>query len=121
MAQHNNFGNSGEEAAADFLRKKGYHILSRNWKSGKLELDIVAEYNNMLVFVEVKSRSTKNFEHPLDAIDDRKIRNLVNAASIYIQQYNINLDARFDVISVIPTVDGYEIEHIEDAFLPPLC
>ena len=56
MAIHNDLGKNGEEAAALFLTEKGYHILHRNWRSGKKELDIVAEYQGELVIIEVKTR-----------------------------------------------------------------
>ena len=120
MAQHNELGNIGEERAQAYLREKGYKIKHVNWFAGKFELDIVAEKDGWLVVVEVKTRSTDTFEHPQEAITPRKIRNIVSAAHEYILQFDWQGETRFDVISVIPQGQGYRIDHIEDAFLPPL-
>lgn len=121
MAEHNDLGNQGERLAADFLVRKGYKIRHQNWISGKKELDIVAENDEFLVIVEVKTRSTDNFEHPQEAITSGKIKNLVCATEEYIFRFDIMKETRFDIISVIPERDGtFRIEHIEDAFLPPV-
>lgn len=120
MADHNDLGNEGELRAQAYLREKGYKILHTNWISGKLELDIVAVKDNMLVIAEVKTRSTDTFEHPEEAITLRKIRNLVNATHDYIFKFDWQGETRFDVISVIPKGQTFQIDHVEDAFLPPL-
>jgi len=127
MAEHNELGNLGEERAQAYLREKGYIIRHTNWHNstpsgaeGKLELDIVAEKEGLLIMVEVKTRSTETFEHPSDAITKRKIRNIINAAHEYIFQFDWQGETRFDVISVIPHGQDFLIEHIEDAFLSPL-
>ncbi len=120
MANHNELGNIGEERAQAYLSSKGFHIRHTNWVNGKLELDIVAEKDDLLVIVEVKTRSTETFEHPQEAITNRKIRNIVNAAHEYIFQFNWHGETRFDVISVMPNGQSFTIEHIEDAFLPPV-
>ncbi len=120
MAQHNDFGKEGELQAQQFLRDRGYIIRDCNWRFGHDELDIVAEKDGWLVVVEVKSRSTEHFEHPKDAVTPAKIRRIVAATHEYILQHDIDADVRFDVVSVIPVGDTYRIEHIEDAFLPPV-
>ncbi|HPB84429.1 MAG: YraN family protein [Paludibacteraceae bacterium] len=120
MAKHNDLGKAGEKAARQFLRRKGYTIRDYNWISGKKELDIVAETDQYLVIVEVKSRSTEHFEHPKDAITNTKIRHIVEAAHDYILKYDIEKDVRFDFISALPKNGTFEIEHIEDAFLAPV-
>jgi len=121
MAEHNDLGNKGEDMAANYLAGKGYKILHRNWLAGNKEIDIVAEKDDLLVVVEVKTRSTDTFEHPKEAITNGKIRNLVSAAEAYIFEYDIMKETRFDIVSVIPEVHGgFRIEHIEDAFLPPV-
>ncbi len=120
MADHNELGKIGEERAQKYLSEKGYKIRETNWVTGKLELDIIAEKDGMLVIVEVKTRSTEYFEHPEEAITLRKIRNLVSAAHDYIFKINWMGETRFDIISVIPKGQSYSIHHIEDAFLPPL-
>ncbi|NDV47319.1 YraN family protein [Paludibacter sp. 221] len=118
MAQHNDIGRQGEEQVRLYLMSENYKIRHVNWMCRKLELDIVAEKDGMLVIVEVKTRSTDYFEHPQEAITPRKIRNIVNAAHEYILQFDWKGETRFDVISVIPQGEAFNIEHIEDAFLP---
>ncbi len=120
MAEHNDLGKLGEERAQAYLHAKGYHIRHVNWVTGKLELDIVAEKDNQLIIIEVKTRSTETFEAPEEAINNRKIRNIVNAAHEYIQIYDWKGETRFDVISVIPEGQQFRIDHIEDAFLAPV-
>ena len=121
MAEHNKLGNEGEQIATNYLVNKGYAILERNWHFGKYELDIIAEIDEYLVVVEVKSRSTDTWEHPLDAITNSKIRFMVNATEAYILKHDIDKEVRFDVISTIPKKNmDWEIEHIEDAFHAPL-
>lgn len=120
MAQHNSFGKEGEEVARLFLQKKGYAILESNWRSQHKEIDIIARDGNTLVIVEVKSRKQGSLTSPEDAVDIRKIRNLVKAADSYVKSHNLDLDVRFDIIAMTPTADGYEINHIVDAFFPPV-
>ena len=120
MAKHNELGQEGEQSAANYMVKNRYVIRHRNWHAEKLELDIVAEKDGWLVVVEVKSRSTETFEHPEDAITPAKIRRIVLATDAYIQRYELNMPTRFDVISAIPTRNGYRIDHIEDAFISPV-
>ena len=119
MAEHNDIGKLGEERAQAYLSSKDYKIRHTNWKSGKLELDIVAELNNTLIVVEVKTRSTDYFEHPEEAIGLKKIKNIVNATHDYIFQFDWLGETRFDIISVIPQGQSFRIEHIEDAFWAP--
>jgi putative endonuclease len=120
MAKHNDLGILGEQRAQAFLVAKGYKIRTTNYRAGKLELDIVAEKAGWLVIIEVRTRSTDTFLAPEETIDLRKIRNLVHAAGSYIKRYNWLGETRFDIISVMPDGDDYKIEHIEDAFLPPV-
>lgn len=120
MAEHNELGQIGEERATEYLTNKGYTIRHRNWRSGKLELDIVAEHNNTLIIVEVRTRKDNFLLHPADSVNKTKMQNTIRAAEAYIFKYNITLPTQFDIISVIIGVmeGGYKIEHIEDAFLP---
>ena len=119
MAQHNELGKTGETAAIEFLKEKGYQIRHLNWRRGHLELDIVAETSDELVFVEVKTRSG-NWESPADSVNNAKIRNIISAADCYIKHFDVDLPARFDIISVTGKEPHLEIEHIEDAFYPPV-
>jgi putative endonuclease len=120
MAEHNELGKEGETRAIEYLEQHGYRILHTNWFYGKMELDIVAEKDNWLIVVEVKTRSTDTFEHPEEAITLGKIRRIVIAANGYIQHFKLDMPTRFDVISVIPKKQSFEILHIEDAFIAPV-
>lgn len=118
MAAHNEFGIEGEDKAANYLIKEGYTILDRNWKSGRKELDIVAEKDGTLVVVEVKSRKSNQYGNPEDAVTRFKVRNIVLAADAYIRYNRIDLPVRFDIISIVSNSDV--INHIEDAFRSPV-
>jgi putative endonuclease len=120
MAQHNNTGKEGETAAVEYLKAKGYKIRHTNWYRGHLELDIVAQTDEELVIVEVKTRSRDDWELPEDAVNNAKIRRIVSAADFYIKIFDIDLPARFDIISIVGTPPDFKIEHIEDAFYPPV-
>jgi putative endonuclease len=120
MAKHNELGNLGEDLAANYLLKKGFIILERNWRFQSKELDVIALKDDILVIVEVKSRSTDYFEHPSDAINLTKIKFLVRAAQAFVDLREIKQEVRFDVISVIKYGSKFKIEHIEDAFIAPL-
>ena len=117
MADHNDFGNLAEELAEQFLVQKNYKILAKNYRYQKAEIDIIAEFENQIIIVEVKARKTDAFMLPQEAINKKKIRLIVSAANDFLEQNNINLETRFDVISVLPNETGkLEINHIENAF-----
>lgn len=120
MADPDNLGPQGEDAAAGYLAARGYRILHRNWRSGKREIDIVAEKNNVIVFIEVKTRSENFLLHPRSSVTGDKQRSVIFAAESYIRKFNINKESRFDIVSVISKNKTVEIEHIEDAFYPTL-
>lgn len=120
MAESHSLGKRGENIALDHLLSNGYKILERNWTTGKKEIDIIAEDNNYLVFVEVKTRAADFQVHPRDAVSVPKQRNIIYAAQNYIERLGSDKEARFDIVSIV--VDGrkFKIEHIEDAFYPTL-
>ena len=118
MANHNRLGEKGETLAVDFLKAKGYHIVERNKRFGRAEIDIIAKIGEEIVFVEVKTRTSDYFGFPEESIDSKKIELMGKAA----EQFEIDTDEkftiRFDCISVVIGVHDTEIIHIEDAFLP---
>ncbi len=116
MAQHNDTGNIGEEMAALFLIKKGYMILSRNFRYKKSEVDIIAQKENTIAFVEVKTRTNAFFQEPELSVTRSKQKQITKGANYYIQENEIDLDVRFDIIAI--TLFGNKINHIEDAFYP---
>lgn len=120
MAEHNELGREGEEEAAGYLADKGYTIRHRNWHCGKKELDIVAEYHNELIVVEVKTRQHTLFGNPEDAVTDKKIRRIVASTDAYLKKFALDLPVRFDIITIVGKEAPFTIEHIEDAFYPPI-
>jgi putative endonuclease len=120
VAAHNELGKQGEEIALKYLRGKGYHIRETNWRSGKNEIDIIAQDGKYLVIVEVKSRRSKYAGEPEVAVDRKKQKLLIRAANIYILRKNVRCETRFDIISIIITDEESVIHHIKDAFYPTL-
>jgi putative endonuclease len=116
MAQHNELGVKGETLALEHLKRKGYSILHTNWRYLKEEIDIVAMHSDMLVFVEVKTRSTDVFEDAQEAVPLSKQRSLVTAADAYIVQRDLAHEGRFDIIFIVISGERCTIEHMEDAF-----
>ena len=122
MARHNIVGKRGEELARDTLVAKGYAIVDMNVKLGNYELDIVAEKDGRIVFVEVKTRSSDDSD-PLEAINRKKASYLCRAANAYIKRYDIPHEVQLDVITIVgdPSDSGNPVvEHYPDAIRPPL-
>lgn len=113
-------GRNAEKAAAGYLKARGYRIWKSNWRWGRKELDLVALYRGELVIVEVKSRIGNAVNDPSVVIDRIKERNIVLAAEAFIRLHGCNCPTRFDVIAVIYDGSGMEIEHLENAFYPPV-
>ncbi|MCQ4035819.1 YraN family protein [Kaistella montana] len=117
MADHNDFGKLAEDLAAEFLVKKGYKILARNFHFQKLEIDIVAEFHEMIIVAEVKARSYTTVIEPQEAVTKGKIKSIVSCADFFMRERNIDKEVRFDIITIVPDSDGVmQITHIEDAF-----
>lgn len=118
MAAHNELGKWGEQVAADYLEAKGWRILHRDWKFDHKDLDIVCIDNktNMIVFVEVKTRSTDLWGEPSDAIDLKKKNNIINAATAYLREYRLfGRTWRYDCISIVGSPETtHTIEHKEN-------
>lgn len=117
MRTNQDFGKIGEDLAVELLVKKGYRILDRNWRSGHKEIDIIAMDGETLVAVEVKTRKSNNYGEPDIAVDTTKQRLLIRATDAYVRYHNLDVDVRFDVISIVMTDTSQTIEHIEDAFV----
>lgn len=119
MAEHNELGRWGEEKAAEYLERKGFRVLERDWKTGHRDIDIVAIDSDVLVIIEVKTRRNKVFMEPELAVDWKKIHSLTLAANAYIRTHRVDFPVRFDIITVVGTgEDNCQINHIEDAFRP---
>ena len=108
----------GEDLATNLLLQKGHRILERNWRCGHLEVDIIAENDDYLVIVEVKTRKSVLFGAPEVFVDMQKQRHLIRAAMYYARFKNVTKEIRFDIISVINSPELKEVNHIENAFKP---
>ena len=119
MASHNDLGRRGEDIAREYLENKGYDILRMNWKYGRAEIDVIANQEGTLIFVEVKTRSSIDFGQPEDFVDWKKEKQLEFASLAFIEEQNHNGEIRFDVIAItFESKNTYQINHIEDAFWP---
>lgn len=110
-------GNIGETLAADFLENHGYKILEKNFRIRSAEIDIIAEKAGELIFVEVKTRSNIRKGLPAEAVNLRKQKKIIEAASVFLQDENYaDRACRFDVIEIIAAGELFKINHIENAF-----
>lgn len=117
MAEHYELGKTGEQLAVNYLISKGYKIVERNWRFQKAEIDIIARKAEMLISVEVKTRSTKNFGNPQDFVNPKKIKLMVSAMNEYILNKDLDIELRFDIIAITKDKSSFDIEHFKDAFL----
>jgi len=121
VAKENLFlAKTGEDEAADFLRKSGYRILARNYRTKLGEVDIIASEKGVLCFVEVKARSSQRYGYPQEAVSGFKKRQIAKTALIYLKENKL-LDrrSRFDVVSVLfgqGAPAEPKVELIKDAF-----
>lgn len=117
MSKHNETGLNGEQIAENFLKNKGYIILYRNWYAGKKEVDIIAKHKDILVFIEVKTRSNFDFGYPEEAVTEKKQAYLKAAADTFLEEFPEYTKLRFDIVSVqLEKGIAKEIVHFEDAF-----
>jgi putative endonuclease len=116
MAEHNLLGKLGEEIAVEYLQKEGYTIVETNWTFQKAEIDILAQKENTLAVVEVKTRSSLEFGLPQDFVKPKKIQLLVKAVDAYVSKNNLDVEVRFDIIAIHKEGKSFVIEHLIDAF-----
>ncbi len=116
MAEHNALGKKGEQLAVNFLVKKGYDILEKNYRYLKSEIDIIAQKGDTIMVVEVKTRSTPEFGNPQDFVKPKQIQSLVKAIDHYVTENELDVEVRFDIVAIIKNKQGTTIEHLEDAF-----
>ena len=118
MARHNELGKQGEEIAKKFLINLGYTIMETNWRFNKDEIDIIAKDGDEIVIVEVKTRSTDYYGFPEDAVNSRKEGFLIRATEAYLEENDLDIDTRFDIVAIVSNKKGTQIHHIVDAFYP---
>ncbi len=111
-------GAEGEARAADFLERRGYRIVDRNVRAGGVELDLVARRGGLVVFVEVKTRRSRAFGRPEEAVDARKRARLVRGATVWLRGRRGVARARFDVVVCRVSPGGiWTLDHFEGAFV----
>ncbi len=110
-------GSEGEEVAVRFLIKQGYKIITRNFRTRLGEVDIVAREEKTLVFVEVKTRTGKQFGSPLFAVDQRKQAKITRVALLYLSNKKLNAcPCRFDVVAIQKHFGSYQVRLVRNAF-----
>ena len=108
-------GDNGEIQAENYLKKLGYKIIEKNWKYSRIgEIDLIAKDKDTIVFVEVKTRSSKSFATPAEFVDNEKISRITRVAEFFIKHYKCQLSPRIDVIEVYISLigDKYTVERI---------
>tara|TARA_B100000963_G_scaffold312246_1_gene289570 strand:- start:119 stop:493 length:375 start_codon:yes stop_codon:yes gene_type:complete len=116
MALHNQLGEEGEKIAVNYLKNRGYIIYHTNWRMSHLEADIIAEDNGEIVFIEVKTRSSNEYGEPEDAVDFKKEKDLLRLANVYLENLQLEVPSRFDIVSIIISSEKSNITHFQDAF-----
>lgn len=106
----------GEDLAVNLLVEKGYRIRTRNYRFNKNEIDIVAEHEDKIIVVEVKTRQTAEIGEPWMAVTRKKQRVIIACADHYVKEEELDTDVRFDIVSIVHNSFRTTIEHIEDAF-----
>lgn len=111
------FGTAGEESACRFLEDRGYRILARNFRNSLGEIDVIAKQGQTICFIEVKARASDRFGDPAQAVSFHKRRKISQVALAYLKANRLtDVDARFDVVSVLGEGENAVVELIEDAF-----
>lgn len=114
------WGKFAENLTCEYLTERGLNVTERNWRCGnRLEVDLISQQGNEMVFIEVKARNGK-YDKAEAAIDEKKMKQLVKAANAYLQQFDKPFYARFDVALVEGGPEKYDFSYIENAFIPPL-
>lgn len=113
-----NIGQIGETAAINHMKKDGYKVIHKNWRHRRLEVDLICKKDGMLVFVEVKTRSSSKYGQPEAFVDAAKQRHLLNAADAYCYTTDYASEIRFDIIAVVlnQKQEVKDIKHFPDAF-----
>jgi putative endonuclease len=111
------FGETGERIAERWLKRHGWRIMQRRFRSGHRDIDLIAEKDSVVAFVEVKARTGVEFGDLVEAVNWRKQRELTRSALVWISRHGRPTDSyRFDVIGVLVSQDGARVRHVENAF-----
>lgn len=113
------FGKKGEKLAEDYLKKKGHKIIKKNFRTKFGEIDIITQKKKKIHFIEVKTRSSDLFGNPALAVNKRKMNKIIKVAQyFFLKNRIVNINAQFDIISIIVKNNVPEIQYIEKAFSP---
>ncbi len=113
LSEHIQIGKQGECKALEYLKAKQYTIIQTNYRASNYEIDIIALFSKVLIFIEVKTRSTDLYGLPEKAVNNKKKQSLIRAAQQFISQTHLKFkESRFDVISIVKG----DVFHIQDAF-----
>lgn len=116
MKPSNDLGQQGESIAIHYLLNKGYTILEKNYRIGKIEIDIIAEKDHQIVVVEVKARESSIHGSPEEAVDDKKENFLLFGLEHYLLKYELECEARIDIIAIeFHRGQHFELRHHEGA------
>jgi putative endonuclease len=111
------FGQLGERIAERWLRRTGWRVVQRRFRTGHRDIDLVVEREGTIVFVEVKARRGERFGHPVEAVNWRKQKELTKSAQVWIDRHGRPDESyRFDVVGVLLTGERVRVRHVEDAF-----
>lgn len=116
MAEHNDFGATGEQLAREFLVNQGYTLLETNWRYLSHEVDIIAQKDDILAFVEVKTRNSRFLGEPEVFVSRTQQKSYIAVANAYVQQHNRSEEVRFDIISIVINSKERSVKHIPGAF-----
>ena len=116
--KNNETGRRGEDLALEWLQRRGFRLLDRNWRSAHKELDLVMESSGRVHFVEVKTLTPPLLVEPFEKVDARKQSRLISAARSYISRNQVRKEVQFDVVSVVLDGDDPRVEYIPEAFFP---
>ena len=117
MAAHNEFGKAGEQMAVEWLAVQGFQVISRNWKFARYELDIIASRDDILHFIEVKSRHDDFFGKPEDWVSWKKGKHMLTAGVAFQEKYPAWAQIQYDILAILLTPDGKrDIFFIEDVY-----
>lgn len=118
--EKNSLGAVGENKAAEYLKKHGYKIVDKNYRCRVGEIDIIAQKDGVIAFVEVKSRKDTSFAEAKEFVGYAKQQRIIKTAMLWLSGHECDLQPRFDVIEIYPSkglLSQYKINHIENAFM----
>ena len=114
------FGKFAEDKAAEYYIRQGYAIRERNWRHHRIEIDLIVQTGNIIVFVEVKARSGRDME-PLESVSFDKMKSMTRGADVYLKSLvQGDFEYRYDIFGLTGNFDDYTTEVHEDAFVSPL-